>query len=52
MDYFIIFESIQCDLIMIYVCVYQLYIICGYVVKMSYIIIMYSCCNNLRMALF
>lgn len=52
MDYFIIFESVRYDLIVIYVCAYQLYIICGCVMNMSYIIIMYSCCDNLKMTLF
>ncbi len=47
MDYFIIFESVRCVLIMI-----LMYIVCGCVMKMTYVIIMYSCCNNLKMALF
>lgn len=27
-------------------------IVCGSVMKMTYVIIMYSCCNNLKKALF
>lgn len=39
MDYFIIFKSVRCVLIMTYMYVYQLYIVCGYVMKMTYVII-------------
>lgn len=37
MDYFIIFKSVRCVLIMTYMYVYQLYIVCGCVMKMTYV---------------